>query len=356
VVRTVGQIVPASVAVDDNIEAVHSHDNIMNLKLASKLHKGDKSLFIGEQNIMSETIRQFKMGWLPDYPDFRDYTVEQEEVSSRLQQLGQRDSVKAMLAKVGVAVPTKVNLPSSVDLREWCSPVKNQGNLGSGVAHVGVELVEYFERRAFGKHIELSRLFLYKVARNLLQLTGDTGTCLRTIMGALALFGVPPEKYWPYVIADFDKEPPAFCYALAQNYQAIQYYRLDPPETPRDVLLRQIKANLVAGLPSMSGVMLHSSYRQAVTTGKIPYPTPYDRIMGGLAIVAVGYDDTMKIKNTNPGGVETTGALLLRNHWGTNWGDEGYGWLPYDYVLNWLAVDWWSLLKNEWVDTGAFQI
>jgi len=64
----------------------------------------------------------------------------------------------------------------------------------------------------------------------------------------------------------------------------------------------------------------------------------------------------MKIKNTNSGAVETTGALLIRKSWGTGWGRSGYGWLPYDYVLKGLAVDWWSLLKNEWVDTESFKI
>ena len=85
----------------------------------------------------------------------------------------------------------------------------------------GVGLVEYFERRAFGKHIDASRLFLYKVTRNLLNWRGDTGAFLRSTMGAMVLFGVPPEQYWPYRIEEFDKEPPPFCYAFAQNYQAI---------------------------------------------------------------------------------------------------------------------------------------
>lgn len=299
---------------------------------------------------------KFKMGWLPDYPSFRDYTRERDEVSPRLKSLGQKDSIKVMLRKIGLAESRKAKLPPSLDLREWCSPIEDQEDLGSCTAHAGIGIVEYFERRAFGKHIDASRLFLYKTTRNLLHWTGDTGAFLRKTMEAMVLFGVPPEEYWPYLVTDFEKEPTAFLYSFAQNYQAISYYRLDPPGTPKDVLLKWIKALLSVGLPSMFGFTVYSSISQATTTGGIPYPSPGEKILGGHAVDALGYDDTMKIRNTNPGGTEATGALMIRNSWGTEWGNKGYGWLPYDYVLNGLAVDWWSLLKNEWVDTGTFKV
>ncbi len=289
---------------------------------------------------MIETIGKLGLGWLPDYPDFRDYTAENSAVS-------------AMLSEVGADKP--LSLGASVDLRAWCSPVENQGSLGSCTANAGIGMVEYFERRAFGKHVDGSRLFLYKATRNLLHWTGDTGAFLRSTMGALVLFGVPPEEYWPYVVADYEKEPTAFCYAYAQNYQTINYYRLDPPGTTPPNLLNQIKTNLSAGLPAMFGFTVYSSYAQAATNGKIPYPTAGEKIVGGHAVMAVGFDDNIKIKNTTAGAAETTGAILIRNSWGTGWGMAGYGWLPYEYVLKGLAADWWSLIKGEWVDTGAFK-
>jgi len=291
---------------------------------------------------MSEMNEKLGMGWLPDYPDFRDYTLEHK-------------NIKPMTKKIGIEKPLKASIPVSVDLRAWCSPVENQSALGSCTANAGVGIIEYYERRAFRKHIDASRLFLYKTTRNLLNWTGDTGAFLRSTMGAMVLFGVPPEKYWPYVIADFDKEPNSFCYAFAQNYQAIRYIRLDPPGTPKAKLLERIKILLAAKLPSMFGFTVFSSIGQASNDGKIPYPCDGEQIQGGHAVVAVGYDDKIKIKNPICGR-NITGALIIRNSWGTGWGDNGYGFLPYEYVLTGLAIDWWTLLKNEWVDTGRFKI
>jgi len=303
---------------------------------------------------MSETMKTAGMGWLPDYPDFRDLTVNDDKIPVKLSALGQKDSIKAMLKKTAKDKPSKTK-PVNVDLRQWFSPVEHQGTLGSCTANAGVGLVEYFEKRAKGKYVDASRLFLYKTSRNMAHSKDDTGSFLRTTMSAMVLFGIPPEEYWPYVVEDFDKEPTAFCYAFAQNYQAISYYRLDPPGLTKPDLLKSIKTNLAAGLPSMFGFTVFSSYEQAEPTGRIPYPTAGEKNMGGHAVIAAGFDDKMEIKNDAAGAKKTTGALLVRNSWGKTWGEGGYGWLPYDYVLKGLAVDWWSLLKNEWVDTGNFE-
>ena len=109
-------------------------------------------------------------------------------------------------------------------------------------------MLEYFERKLHGKHLDASRRFLYKVTRALGQFEGDSGAFLRTTIGAMVLFGVPPENYWPYSVDEFDEEPPPFCYGFAQNYQAAKYYRLDPPDTePDDLLARdQVASRLAA--------------------------------------------------------------------------------------------------------------
>ena len=292
---------------------------------------------------------RYSLGWIPDYPDFRDYTEETKEVRQILKPSG------LLFGAAGKKSPKTKPLPAMVNLRQWCSPVEDQGQLGSCTAHAGVGIIEYYERKSFGRHIAASRLFLYKVTRNLMKMRGDTGAYLRSTIGAMVLFGVPPEEYWPYrdSAQDFDAEPPAFCYSFAQNYKTIKYYRHDPPPAAPEAILNRVKTYLAAGHPAMFGFTVYSSIEQANDSGQIPFPSPRDRIEGGHAIMAVGYDDRMKIKNRF-GGDETTGALLIRNSWGKDWGEDGYGWLPYEYVLRGLAEDFWSVLKKEWIDTGQF--
>lgn len=293
------------------------------------------------------------MGWLRDYPNIRDFTAETQDDHRRLE----TDVPAPAKLLQGTDVPQAVTAPppGPIDLRQWCSPIRDQKSLGACTAFASMGMLEYFQRKAFGKNIDGSHRFLYKVTRELGGFKGDSGAFLRTAMGAMTLFGVPPAQYWRYDEAKFDVEPPAFCYAFAQNYQALTYYRLDPPGTDPATLVDNIKGHLASQLPAMFGFTCFSSLDLPGTgqTGEIPYPKPHEEVVGGHAILAVGYDNSKKIKQ--PGGPETTGAFLIRNSWSTDWGMDGYGWLPYRYVEDQLADDWWVLLKQEWVDTGQFK-
>lgn len=294
-----------------------------------------------------ETKEHFGTGWRPDPPDLRDYTIDHPEITALLKRTKIID-----FAKSGAPLPRAI---TSVDLRQYCSPIDNQLNIGSCTAHAADGIVEYYENRAFGRFIDGSRLFVYKTERELLGWTGDTGGYLRTTMGALALFGFPPERYWPYDVTKFDVEPPAFVYALASDYKGLKYFRHDPVGKVPSVVLSEVKAFLAAGLPSMFGFYGFPSWNSADVKGAFPYPGPNEKAIWGHAVATMGFDDNLRIKNLVSGRV-TTGALLIRNSWGGSWGNAGYGWLPYDYVLNKYATDFWTLLQLSWIDSGAFNL
>lgn len=275
------------------------------------------------------------LGYRRDLPDVRDLNLHSEPIKA----LTRNSKALKKVAKT---------LPGAVDLRPWCSPVEDQKSLGSCTAHAGVGLLEYYQRRAHGKHIDGSRLFLYKTTRNLMGQSGDTGAELRDTMKAMVMCGVPPEKYWPYQVSKFDDEPSSFLYSLGNNYQAMKYYRLDPAGIAPADALGNIRTYLAANLPSMFGFTVYSSiYSNLGTKGEIPFPGGKVKVVGGHAVIAVGYDDARMIDGRK-------GALLIRNSWGTGWGDGGYGWLPYDYVLQGLANDFWALVQADFVDTDIF--
>lgn len=263
--------------------------------------------------------------------------------------------------KPDIEIRTYTYLPQIVDLSFWCSPIYDQGPLQSCSAQAGAALVEYFARRYSGGNKDISRRFLYKIARNLMGRTGDSGSSLRETIKAMALFGVPPETYWPYDTTNFDEEPTPFCYSFAQNYQALNYFRIDQANVVGDELLTRIKIALAAGFPCTFGFTLHESIHDPfnIKRGYIPYPgksncslSKPDMPVGGHAALAVGYHDFKNIMKSNNPQEVSEGAFLIRNSWGTNWGLNGYGWLPYDYLLQGLTSDWWSLIKLEWLESG----
>ena len=293
-------------------------------------------------------------GWKPEKKSRKDLNIEHDQVMPLLEQLPLQHYLQE-----------RKKLPASVDLRRWSTGVKFQGGFNTCAAHVVATLLGYFEKRAYGRHVPPSRLFLYKVAKNFLQETGDDGVYIRQVMGVLSAVGVPPEKYWPYlkpgtlkkpnsVDARIDVEPTPFCYAVASDYKAIKYYRLDHDKTVDSAaLLRRARSHLASQLPFAFGIPLYPSITHATISGKIPYPEQGEKAIGNHAVVAMGYSDNELVENAS--GTKTRGALLVQNSWSKKWGREGFGWLPYEYITGGLANDFWSLTHADWLDTAKFK-
>ncbi len=295
-------------------------------------------------------------GWRRDFNDPRDFTPERGDVRKIM--TGNDSRNLRLTASV---------LPSRIDYREWCSPIEDQGQIGSSTANAGVGMYEYMERRAFGKHFDGSRLFLYKATRLLMgeEGQGDSGAYIRTMLGAIRLFGIPNEDFWPYTDhpTEFDRMPDAWLWALGQSFQSIKYFRLDYSADGNENIQR-MKENVAKGYTLNFGFIVFDSYTDARTNGGVfPYPSMSganysESTVGGHCIAIVGYDDGKESTNPRDGNTKT-GCFLIRNSWGEDWGDKGYGWIPYEYFkLNWngdvLADDVWTITRMEWVDTGRF--
>ncbi len=250
---------------------------------------------------MVTKIKQY--GWIPDLPDRRDFLY---------------------------SVPPEIlpKLPPSVDLRSGCPPVYNQGQLGSCTANAIAGAVEFDLIKEKQQRIFIpSRLFLYYNERTIEgTVTTDSGGQLRDGIKSVASQGDCPENLWPYNIAEFAVKPPKECYSQALKYKAVQYQRLiQSPD--------QFKGCLASGYPFVLGFTVYESFesQQVANSGHAPMPSPNEKVLGGHAVVAVGYDDSQQL-------------FALRNSWGDQWGMQGYFTLPYEYLLDQnLARDFWTI-------------
>lgn len=294
-------------------------------------------------------------GLLPDPPDPRDLDMLHAPGLARPAAASEAP-VAAYALRRGAARPVHVEpVAKAVSLREHCGKVRDQGELNSCTAHAAVALMELAESSMNNRRVVGSPMFTYKATRNFLRWKGDSGAFLRTAAGSLALFGVLPEDYWPYDKQLLDDEPSPFCYQLAQSFRASSYFRVDSANLAPQAVVLRLRGLLRHGVPAMLGYTVYFGAEfQARAGGGIPLPLPTDLKSGGHALMVCGYDDEHTVVNTSTGGATSHGAFLVQNSRGSEWGESGFGWLPYDYFLQSIVSDVWSVVKTTWVNLMPF--
>ena len=235
----------------------------------------------------------------------------------------------------------KSNIKSNkvVDLSQYCSPVKAQGNVGSCTGFATIACMEYLMKKNNVNLKLLSERFTYYVTRvNVLkQDTTDTGASIRDALKSVIKFGSCLSSTFPYT-GDYQMKPSLAIYKEASKYNAVAYARFDDITNVNmnmlNTTINTLKASLDAGVPIIGGFTCYNSIYNSVN-GVIPLQE--GKPIGGHAIFIVGYNDNTKL-------------FKFKNSWGLSWGDKGYGYLPYDYYLKGDLFDLWSIY-NQNIDT-----
>jgi C1A family cysteine protease len=215
-----------------------------------------------------------------------------------------------------------VKLPILMTLHSQCPPIYDQGNLGSCTANAGVAARVMLNKLT----INLSRLFQYYQERVIEgDVPQDNGAQMRDIGKAMLMYGVCEESYDPYNIYNFATAPSQRAITNALNYKIKSYNAVTSITQIKQTLALQLK-------PVLSGIYVFESFESAAvaSTGKVPMPLPSEQLLGGHAILIIGYNDDKR-------------WFVCRNSWGSSWGDHGYFYLPYTFFTAGYAFDWWIL-------------
>ncbi|CAF1483212.1 unnamed protein product [Adineta steineri] len=230
-------------------------------------------------------------------------------------------------------------LPPKVDLRPFLTPVEDQSRIGSCTANSLAGAYEYLIKKAHGTDIDVSRLFIYyngRTKKTHLPVVTDSGCSMTNAIEALEEFGTCLESVWPYDITHVNARPNIQAFTKGQSHKVHQalHVKID---------LNEMKSCLAQGFPFAFGLRLYSSFDKAATTGAVPMPDAAEQGRtehGRHALLAVGYSDE-------------SNAFIVRNSWGEKWGDKGYCYIPYDYIVNpKLCFDVWVIRQFDNDDMG----
>ena len=251
-----------------------------------------------DKKVVNRTLdNKFNLVWKADRLDTRDYKYQ---------------------------VTQKIN-PKLVDLRSYCSPIENQGSLGSCTGQSIAGAIELLNKRG-GKPNDVSRLFIYYYERVLLGTVNyDSGAYIRDGIKATNKYGASLESRWPYDIRKYKQEPVTEAKTDALNRKVTRYERVEDFNGCIDALSN--------GYPVVMGFYVYESFmsKNVAKTGIMPYPnTKREKLLGGHAVLLVGYNKTKKV-------------FIVRNSWGTNWGDNGYFYMPFDVVNPNMSSDYWII-------------
>ena len=215
---------------------------------------------------------------------------------------------------------------NKIDLRNNFLVNYNQENLESCTANAICSIFNYYDNNFLG-----SRLFLYYNERILgNSVNSDSGAKLEDGINALLIYGLCDENEWCYDIKKYKIQPPISCYINGLINKNIKYLCLDNT-------LENIKNCLINKNPIYIGIAIYESFEDinVYITGIVKMPDPNEKFLGGHAIVICGFDDEKNI-------------FICKNSWGCKWGNNGYFYIPYEYIINeYLATDIWIIMKKN---------
>jgi C1A family cysteine protease len=221
---------------------------------------------------------------------------------------------------------TGATQPNIVDLRQYCSSIEDQGKLGSCTGNAIAGAIELLHKRQ-SRTLDISRLFIYYYERKFIGTVNyDSGAYIRDGIKACYTYGAPTENLWPYNISKFKMQPHKTAIVDALKRKVTSYQRaLD---------FNQVMDSITSGYPVTIGFNVYSSFDSPAVakTGIMPYPNVNkERLLGGHAVLIVGYN-------------KTNNTFIVRNSWGTRWGDNGYFYMPFQVIQNTsMSRDFWVI-------------